>query len=420
MGAEEGEKETTMGRLSTVISMSLVSVMLVAATAACSNAAPATTKAPDKPAAGATSAPAAAAQPAASGGEIVIGMNVPITGGSSDQGALQLKSAKLAEKEINAAGGVNGKKIKVAPEDNQSTNPGALSALDKSIEQDKALVVLGPIMSTQIQAMSDSIKKYSVPWAAGGTAVKNTHMDNPWAFRLRPDDTIAAAAMVQYIKDDMKLTKIGILHDSDAFGSGGADLMEQYAKEAGLTIVKRERYTANDKDYTAQLLSLKSAGAEIMTLFAARPPDVAVIQRQVQQLGKPFKYIGTASSAAVDTVALSKEASVGLYAVMDFLPGSTDVSKKYEEAYRKEYNEKIDALTAWNYDAVKLFADVIKKVGEDRTKIKDAMLATKDWQGVGGTVSFTSNGDGLHESSVVEMLSGGDAKLMKVVKVKPQ
>ncbi|MHB8991893.1 MAG: ABC transporter substrate-binding protein, partial [Chloroflexota bacterium] len=397
-----------MANLKRVLSVALLSSLVVAATACGGNAAaPAPTKAPDKPAASApTTAPAgqssapAASQPApaaASGGEIKIGWTPPVTGASAAEGALQIKAIKLAEKQINAAGGVNGKKITLMQEDNQSSNPGALAALQKSVEQNKVTAVMGVVKSTQVLAMSDAVKGYGIPFIMGGTNATLTKQGNPWLFRVRPDDSIAAAAMVKYIKEDMKLAKVGILHDSDAFGTGGADLVEQGSKASGLTVVKREKYTTKDKDFTAQLLSLKNAGAEVMVVYGTNPEDVAVIQRQYVQLGKPFKYVGSPSSQMKDCLNLSKENSEGLIAIADFVPGASDVSKKYGADYKKEYNEEFDPTSAWTYDGLNILANAIKTAGEDKAKIKDAILATKDYKGVLGPFSFTANGDGLSE-----------------------
>ncbi len=421
------------------ISVVLATSILILATTACGGGAAATpTAAPSKPAASpvvaATSAPTAAPAPqptaaapsaasptqgAAASGDILIGMNAPITGISSGMGDLSLKSANLAVKEINQSGGINGRQIKLIPEDNQSTNPGALASLSKSIEQDKVLVELGPVISTQIQAISDADKQAGVPMATGGTAVKNTHMGNPWLFRLRPDDSIAAAAQVQYIKDDMKLTKVGILNDTDAAGAGGAALVEQYAKAQGLTVVKHETYTANTKDYTALLLGLKSAGAQVISVYATRAEDAAIIQRQYKELGAPYRFIGSAVNAEGDTLALSKDNSVGIDVVVDFTFGANDVSKKYAADYTSAYNTAPDTLNAWNFDAINIMANAIKKVGTDRSAIMKAILATQNYQGVCGDFSFTPNGDGLHENSVVEVEKGGQFKLLKVVKVAP-
>jgi branched-chain amino acid transport system substrate-binding protein len=353
---------------------------------------------------------------AAAAEDIRIGFTPPVTGASAAEGSFQIKAIKLALKEINAAGGVNGKKIDLRTVDNQSTNPGALAALQKAVEQEKALVLVGSVKSTQILAMSDAIKNYGVPTIVGGTNVTLTRQGNPWLFRVRPDDSIAALAMVKYIKEDAKLTKVGILHDTDAFGAGGADLVEKYTKENGLTLVKREKFTTKDKDYTAQLLSLKNAGAQVMVVYAPNPEDAAVIMRQYRQLGSPYKYLGSPSSQHKDAINLAREASEGLLAVADFVPGATEANRKYAEDYKKEYNEEYDGLSIWTYDGLKILANAIKKVGEDRAKIRDAILATQGYKGGLGTFSFSSNGDGLHEVSVVQ-IEKGNPKLLKIVNV---
>jgi len=348
--------------------------------------------------------------------DIRIGFTPPVTGASAAEGSFQIKAIKLALKEINAAGGVNGKKIDLRMVDNQSTNPGALAALQKAVEQEKALVLVGSVKSTQILAMSDTIKNYGIPTIVGGTNVTLTRQGNPWLFRVRPDDSIAALAMIKYIKEDAKLTKVGILHDTDAFGAGGADLVEKYTKENGLTLVKREKFTTKDKDYTAQLLSLKNAGAQVMVVYAPNPEDAAVIMRQYRQLGSPYKYLGSPSSQHKDAINLAREASEGLLAVADFVPGATEANRKYAEDYKKEYNEEYDGLSIWTYDGLKILANAIKKVGEDRAKIRDAILATQGYKGGLGTFSFSPNGDGLHEVSVVQ-IEKGNPKLLKIVNV---
>ena len=348
--------------------------------------------------------------------EIKLGFTPPITGGAASEGALQVKAIKLALKQINEAGGVNGKKINLIIVDNQSTNPGALAALDRAVQQEKVLALVGSVKSTQILAMSDAIKNYAIPTMIGGTNASLTRQGNPWLFRVRPDDSIAAGAMVKYIKEDTKFTKIGILHDTDAFGTGGADLVEQGAKAVGLAVVKRAKYSTKDKDYTAELLGLKNAGAEIVVLYGTNAEDVALIQRQYRQLGSAFRYLGSPSSQQKDTLNLSREAAEGILAVADFVPGHNEANRKYAADYRKEYNEEYDTTTAWPYDGLDILVNAIKKGGEDRAKIRAAILATQGYKGMMGTFSFTPNGDGLHEVAIVQIEKGAP-KLLKIVHV---
>jgi branched-chain amino acid transport system substrate-binding protein len=346
--------------------------------------------------------------------EIRIGFTPPVTGTHAASGSFQVKAIKLALKEINAAGGVNGKKIDLRIVDNQSTNPGALASLQRAVDQEKVLALIGFLYSTQVFATSDAIKNYGIPTFIGATNVNLTRKGNPWLFRVRPDDSIAAGAMVKYIKEDTKFTKIGLLHDADAFGTGGADLVEKFAKEAGLTVVKREKSQTAAKDFTAELLAMKNAGAEIL-IFYGHQEATAVIQRQMRQLGSPFKFLGSPSAASKDALNLAKEAAEGIWAVVDFVPGVSGENKRFAEAYKKEYNnEDYDNVSVWTYDGLKILVDAIKKAGEDRDKIRQAILATQGYKGVQGNFSFTPNGDGLSEVSIVQ-IEKGQPKLLKIV-----
>ena len=354
--------------------------------------------------------------------EIRIGYTPYLTGTHMRQGINELKAINLALKQINAAGGVKGKKINLIVVDSQSTNPGALAAVRKAVEQEKVLALISFILSGHVLATSDAIKNYSIPTLIGGTHVSLTRQGNPWLFRVRPDDSITALAMVKYIEEDMKLRRIGILHDSSPFAKGGADLVEQGAKERGMTIVRREKYTTipagePEKEYTAKLLSLKEAGAEVMVLYASHMIEAAWIQRQYREMGSPFKYLGSPASQMKMTLDRSKEAAEGLLAIADFVPGQSEVNKKYAEAYKKEYNEEYETAAAWVYDALNILVEAIKTAGEDRAKIREAILALKGYQGVLGTFSFSPNGDGLHEVSVVQ-IEQGKPRLLKSVSVK--
>ncbi len=97
--------------------------------------------------------------------------------------------------------------------------------------------------------------------------------------------------------------------------------------------------------------------------------------------------------------------------------GVSPVARPYlifAAAYKKEYNEEYDNISIWTYDGLKILANAIQKVGEDRAKIREAILATQGYEGVQGTFSFTPNGDGLTEVSIVE-IEKGQPKLLKIV-----
>ncbi len=349
--------------------------------------------------------------------EIRIGIGISTTGDFSAEAPFYQNEARLFEKQINQAGGINGKKVRVIITDNQSTNPGALNALNKSVEFEKVLAFIGPVKSTQILAMSDAVKNFGIPTMVGGTNVTITNLGNPWLFRCRVNDGIVTAILVRYIKDELKLSKIGVIYSNEAFGAGGADGIEQYAKQFGLTLVARERFNLGDRDFTAQLLALKKAGAEVMVLYSVGHNEAARIIVEYRQLGSPYKYVGPPAVATKTVLDLAGEAAEGLVGFVDSVPGMNETNRKFVEAYRKEFNSEPDTQAPWTVDALNLLANAIRKGGEDRAKIREALLATKGYEGVLGVYNFTPDGEGLHGGPIA-VIKGGKPQLVKMVSVK--
>lgn len=352
--------------------------------------------------------------------QVKIGMNTTLTGKAAAEGELAKKAADLAVEEINAKGGIGGKaKIQLLVQDSQSTDQGAVTAFRKSIDSDAVDVFLGPVKSTQVLAMIDQINETKIPTIVGGTNVTLTQKGIKWLFRMRPNDGVAAPAMVRYITEELKLTKVAILHDSDAFGTGGGDLLEKALKDKNLTPVKREKYTGGDKDFTPQLTNIKTANPEIMCLYATNIADDGVILKQVKQLGLTFKIMGSPSTAQTTVYDLAKEAQDGIYSTVDYVPESTPVARNYFNAYRKKFGVDPDDLSAWAYDAIYVFADGIRAAGSvDKARVRDAIAGIHNDVRVIGTVNFDKLGDGLHSVAVVQM-AGGKKQLKKVVTVAP-
>jgi len=349
--------------------------------------------------------------------EIRIGIGISTTGTFSAEAPYYQNEARLFEKQINQAGGVNGKKVRVIITDNQSTNPGALNALNRSVEYEKVLAFIGPVKSTQILAMSDAVKNFGIPMMVGGTNVTITKHGNPWLFRCRVNDGIVAAILVRYIKDELKVSKIGVIYSNEAFGAGAADAVDQYAKQFGLTLVARERFNLGDRDFTAQLLALKKAGAEVIIPYSAGTDEFARIIVEYRQLGSPYKYVAPPAIAQKPVLDLAREAAEGLVGFVDSVPGMNETNRKFVEAYQKEFNAEPDTQAPWTFDALNLLANAIRKGGEDRAKIREALLATKGYEGVLGVYNFTPDGEGLYGGPIA-VIKGGKPQLVKMVSVK--
>jgi len=136
---------------------------------------------------------------------IKIGLVAEITGPNDEAGSYAVNGAKLALEEINKAGGVLGRPLDLKVEDNQSTNPGAVLALSKLIGEGDIAAVVGPVRSTQVQAMAPTLIKAGIPMMIGGTDYGLTHADNTWVLRARPNDGYSAKVLAAFGVNTIKL-----------------------------------------------------------------------------------------------------------------------------------------------------------------------------------------------------------------------
>ncbi len=353
-----------------------------------------------------TAVPAFAAAP--TGDPIRIGVVTEVTGGAAMSGDHAVKGVTLAMNEINAAGGVLGRPIEIVVEDTQSKNPGAVAAFNKTVQADNVVAVIAPIRSTQIQAMDGAIREAKLVTLMGGTNTGLTEKGNEWLFRFRPPDKYASMAMVQYLVDTLKLTKIGIMHDSDAFGTGGADAVEAALKDKGLDVCNRQKYTTGDKDYMSQLLSIKNAGCEAMVSYGTNSEDVAIYLRQKKEIAADMVVMGSPSAVAEVTLRLGGEANEGIYAVTDYQPDANATAKKFVENYAKAYDGAVpDLYAAWLYDALYGLSYAITEAGStDPEAMRKAMFDIQGVESVEGTDNCAANGDCAHTYYIVQVKEG--------------
>ena len=345
-------------------------------------------------------APAFAADP------IVFGLVDEVTGPQAEAGLLTAQGVKLAIEEINAAGGIMGRQVELRIEDNQSTNPTTVLAYSKLLESG-VVAVLGPLRSTQVQAASPTIAKGKVPAMIGGSDPSLTRVNNPWIFRVRPNDLYSSRVMAEYGVKELKKKKWAIIHSTDTFGTGGKNALTEALKALGIEPVVTIGYTNNSQDFTPIALQIKSAGADIIGSYMTNSPDVGIFARQLRQLGVTAEWIGSTSLVTDTAMKLAGESLWGVYSVADFAIDANDESRGYAKRYRAKYNADPDLYSGWAYGGVYLLKHAIEKAkSTDPEAIRAALLATKGLKGVEGTYNFDSNGDGVHGYNVVRNVNG--------------
>jgi branched-chain amino acid transport system substrate-binding protein len=335
-----------------------------------------------------------------------IGMVSTLTGPSAETGRYETQGAKLAAEEVNKAGGVLGRPIELVIEDSQTTNPGAVLAFSKLAGDKDIPAFIGPVFSTQIHAIAPDIQRIGKPVMIGGTDPQLTHMGNPWLFRFRPNDTYSARVIAGYGVKTLDKKKWAIVHTTDAFGTSGMKSLVESLKGMGVEPALVQGYTNYSQDFTPVVLAVKQSGADVMGTYMF-PTDLAILARQLRQLGVNIAWIGSPSAAATTALKLAGPALYGTYAVADFAADSSPAAKEFAAKYEANYKSAADLFGAWTYDAVHVLALAIDNAKSlEPQKIRDAILSVKDYPGVEGTYNFDQNGDGLHGYNVVKNDNG--------------
>jgi len=346
---------------------------------------------------------------------IYIGLVDEVTGPQAEAGILTMNGVKLAVDEVNAAGGILGRPIELRVEDNASTNPGTVLAYSKLVDQGGVVAVIGPLRSTQVQAASPTIAKARIPAFIGGSDPSLTRVNNPWIFRIRPNDLFSSKVMAEYAVKNLKGTKVAIVHSTDTFGSGGKNALVEALKAHGIEPVLIQGYTNNSQDFTAIVLAIKKSGADVLATYMTNSPDVGIFAKQLRQLGVNVPWIGSASLVTDTAMKLAGESLWGTYSVADFVTDANEESKVFARKYRARHGADPDLYSGWAYGAVYLIKHAIEKAkSTEPDAMRQALLSTRGLKGVEGIYDFEPNGDAVHGYNVVKNEKGKVAFIQRI------
>ena len=353
------------------------------------------------------------AKPAAQTNEIKIGGNVEMTGGVANYGNQALSGMKLAFKQVNASGGVLGKKINLILADNKSEPAEAANATTKLITQDKVSIVMGPIVSSNVLATVKIAEDNKVVvMTPTGTNEKIT-VDNgkvhPFAFRACFIDPFQGRVMANYATKSLKVKTAVIYIDSSSdYSKGVAAAFEETFVKNGGKVAGKEAFLQKDQDFKATLTKIKALNADIV-FIPAYYEEVGKIVKQARELGINQPLLGTdgwdnpkvveiAGAAALNNTFFSNH-----YSSQDSDPNV----RKFIEAYKAEYKEEPSSMAALGYDAAMIVVDAIKRANTtDAAKVKEAMEQTKNLQVSTGIVTMDSNHNPIKSAVVIEMKDG--------------
>jgi len=190
------------------------------------------------------------------GDPIVFGAVLSATGPGSPLGEPERATLGMMETQVNDAGGLLGRPIKIVIEDDQTNPKEAVTAVNKLLQQDKVVAVLGSSTSGSTLAIKPITQQAGIPLMALAASNAITAAPITWTWRAPPRDALAVETALTYISKVMKLTKIAVLYDENAYGASGMAEIEKVAPDYGLTIVAKESYKTEETDLTAQLTKI--------------------------------------------------------------------------------------------------------------------------------------------------------------------
>ena len=354
--------------------------------------------------------------------EIKIGANFEMTGNVANYGNATLEGLKLAIKEANDAGGVNGKKISLVEVDNKSEASESVNAATKLISDDKVKLIVGPAVTANVIAESQVATDNKIPVLAPDATSPAVTVENgqvkDFIFRSCFIDPQQGDVMAKFAIDKLKAkTAVVYIDNSSDYSKSLGQVFKEKFEAAGGKVVMQEAFLQKDQDFKAALTKIKTANADVI-FIPAYYEEVGTIVKQARELGITQPLLGTdgwddfkvADIAGVD--ALNNTFFSTHYSDKD------ESVKAFIDAFTKEYNHAPNVFAALGYDAGKLLVDAIKRAGsDDPVKIKDAIAATKELQVGTGIITMDKNHNPIKQAVILEN-KGGDRVM--VAKIMPE
>jgi len=325
---------------------------------------------------------------AGSDDEIRIGVNYELSGGVATYGQSSVDGIELAIKQVNEAGGIDGKKITLIKYDNKSEPQEATTLANKLIEQDKVVAILGPATSGSFMSQIPVAEKAKVPVASGSATADEVTVDESgvkeYAFRICFNDSYQGTGMANYALNNLSKKKAVIIMDNSSdYGKGLAENFEKTFTEGGGTIVAKESFVKGDTDFNAILTSIKSEDFDVIFL-PGYYEEAGLIIKQARDLGIDVPILGADGFDSPDLVKLAGEEALNdiyfsnHYSSLDKDP----LVVQFIEDFKEEYGREPDAFNALGYDLAMFVVDGLKRAGKvDREALKDALASTEDFAG---------------------------------------
>ena len=348
---------------------------------------------------------------------IKLGSVLRLSVGAED-GLPARRGVELAVKEINQAGGINGRPLEVIFEDEKDSPTQAVNAVQKLINVDKVVAIIGPMTSGATLAAAPTANEAKIVMVTPTATSPKISGAGAYIYRGCSRIDKQAEALTKYVAENFKPKTVGVLYSNEPYGKGSYELFSKYFENLGIKVVAVESFMRGAKDFRAQLTTIKAANPDIL-FIPGYYQETAPAAVQARQLGLNQRIIGVYGDIAPIYIQLAGKAAEGHLVASEYNEDyDTPKNKKFKEAYynlvKTIANEPVNIMfAALTYDMTGMVAEGIKKYGPTSEGIKKYLDEVKDYDGVTGKLSFDQNHDVVKgEVALFEVKNG------KYVKVK--
>jgi branched-chain amino acid transport system substrate-binding protein len=333
-----------------------------------------------------------------------------LSGAGATAGTNAKNGIELAVKEINAAGGILGRKLETMVNDTQS-NPGVAKGLATKAVDDEVFAVLGPTFSGSVLVSMAETRRAEVPNFTGGEASTITRQGNPYIFRTSFTQAASMPKVARYIATTMKAKTVAVIFVNNDFGKGGRDAFTKSAEAAGLKVAADISTESGQVDFAAPVLRAKQSNADVLFVYTNEEESARAL-RELRKQGWSKPVIGETTLTGQKVIDLAGEAANGAIAHVGLtVDAPTPAMRAFRSKFEKEYKYVSDHNGIKGYTSVYMLKAAIEKVGKfDRVAVAKALhglniTVTKE-PGVLMDVSIDANGDLDRESFIVEVKNG--------------
>jgi branched-chain amino acid transport system substrate-binding protein len=354
--------------------------------------------------------PSREGQTAAATGDIPVGMYGALTGGEAAFGQATLQGVKLAVEEINAGGGIGGRKIRLVVEDDQGKAEEAATVVTKLITRDNVIAVIGENSSNQSLAAAPICQTNGVPMISPSSTNPNVTKKGDYIFRVCFTDPYQGKALATFVHENLKLNTAAVLKDNkNDYSVGLAQFFTQEFTRLGGKVVVEQSYQGGDNEFRPQLTAIKASSPQVLFLPGFYT-EVGQIATQARDLGLDVPLVGGDGWDSPKVIEIGGQSINGSYFSDHYFVGDPrPLVQKFVSAIRQRTGHNPEANAALGYDAMHILADAMRKAGTttaDRRKIRDQIATTRDYQGVSGTITMGPDRDPIKPVAMIKIDHG--------------